>query len=118
MTRRMAALAIAAAVLGAGLGTAGAQAPMPLQPPTAGAPPPPPPPGSVPSPILRGPGAVPLGPQPIYPAPTSPGPVTQQQLQAYRNNLVNQQRRMDRAGVSPANPRYRDIQRQLQQLGR
>jgi general secretion pathway protein N len=115
---RTAALAIAAAVLGVGLGPAGAQVPMPLQPPTAGAPPPPPPPGSVPSPILRGPGAVPLGPQPAYPSPVSPGPLDQQQLQAYRNNLITQQRQMEREGVSPANPRYRDIQQQLQQLGR
>jgi general secretion pathway protein N len=115
---RIAAFVIAAAVLGAGLGPAGAQVPMPLQPPTAGAPPPPPPPGSVLSPILRGPGAVPLGPQPVYPSPTSPGPLSQQQLQAYRNDLVTRQRRMEREGVSPANPRYRDIQQQLQQLGR
>jgi hypothetical protein len=39
-------------------------------------------------------------------------------LQAYRNNLITQQRQMEREGVSPANPRYRDIQQQLQQLGR
>src|SRR5579875_1251713 len=58
MKRASAGLVIAAAALTAGLAAAGAQtpAPMPLMPPTAAAPPPPPPPGSVPSPLLSGPG--------------------------------------------------------------
>jgi hypothetical protein len=122
MKRASAGLVIAAAALTAGLAAAGAQtpAPMPLMPPTAAAPPPPPPPGSVPSPLLTRPGpigAAPLGPQPSYPAPAFPGPISQQELQAYRAGLIEQQRQLEREGVSPANPRYRDIQQQLNQLG-
>lgn len=111
---------MAAALLFAGLGAAGAQVPIPLAPPTAAPPPPPPPPGSALSPILTQPGAIgttPLGPHPTYPAPTYPGPLTQQQLQAYRTNLVNQQRQLEQEGVDPASPRYRDIQQQLNRLG-
>ena len=119
MTTGMTAVAIAAAMLLVAMGSAGAQTPrpMPVMPPVSAAPPAPPPSGSAPSPILTGPGSISLGPQPSYPAPTYPGPLTQQQLQAYRTNLLDQRLRMERAGVSPASPRYRDIQRQLQRLG-
>jgi hypothetical protein len=118
MTIRITAVAIAAAALCFGLGVTGARAftPAPVMPPTAAAPPPPLPAGSVPSPILRGPGGIPFGPQPTYSAPAYPGPLTQQRLQSYRTSLLNQKRQLERAGISPANPRYRDIQQQLQQL--
>ena len=130
---RIAALVIAAAAVFAGLclpgwGMAGAQVPpafaeagLPQPPPTTGAPAPALPPGSAPSPILTRPGPVgraPLGPHPSYPAASFPGPLNQQKMQSYRTDLLTQQRRLEREGVSPASPRYRDIQQQLNQLGR
>ncbi|MGH7097256.1 MAG: hypothetical protein ACREE4_06295 [Stellaceae bacterium] len=118
--RRGAALALAAALLGTGFAAFGAPitTPAPLPPPTAGAPPPPLPPGSIPSPILTRPGGLSLGPQPTYPAPAYPAPLAQQQRQSYRIDLLNQRRALEREGVSPANPRYRELQQQLNQLGR
>ena len=115
---RIAALAIAAATVFAGSGLAGAQVPMPLAPPTAAAPAPQPPPGSAPSPILTRPGGLPFGPQPSYPASPYPAPLNQQEMQSYRTNLLTRQRQLEGEGVSPASPRYRDIQQQLNQLGR
>lgn len=118
--RGSAAPALAAALLGAGFAAFGA--PMttsaPLPPPTAGVPPPALPPGSIPSPILTRPGGFSPGPQPAYPAPSIPSPLEQQQMQSYRTGLVNQQRQLEQQGVSPANPRYRALQQQLNQLGR
>ena len=64
------------------------------------------------SPLLLGPGAEPAGPS----APGLPAPIDQQKLQSYRSDLQDQQRSLDRAGVSPADPRYRDIQQRLLQL--
>jgi hypothetical protein len=131
MPGRIAAPAIAAAVFLAALplqvrGAASVQglsafaaAGLPQPPPTAGAPVPPPP-GSAPSPILTWPGPIgtaPLGPRPTYPAPTYPGPLSQQEMQSYRTDLLDRQLRLERAGVSPASPSYRDIQQQLNRLG-
>jgi hypothetical protein len=36
-------------------------------------------------------------------------------MQSYRSDLLSQQRALDRQGVSPGSPQYRDIQQQLQQ---
>lgn len=124
MRRRRGAPAVAAAAFFAGLcwqGWGAAEARMLQPPPTAAAPAPLPPPGSAPSPILTRPGPLgpsPYGPHPTYPAARYPGPLDQQQMQSYRQNLLDQRRRLELRGVSPASPRYRDIQQQLNQLGR
>jgi hypothetical protein len=115
---RIAALAVAAATVFAGSGLAGAQVPMPQPPPTTGAPAPPLPPGSAPSPILTRPGGLPFGPQPSYPASPYPAPLNQQEMQSYHTNLLTRQRRLEGEGVSPASPRYRAVQQQLNPLGR
>lgn len=85
--------------------------PAPLPPPTSPGPGPAMPSSGI-SPLLLGPGAEPAGPS----APGVPAPIDQQKLQSYRNDLQDQQRSLDRAGVSPADPRYRDIQQRLLQL--
>ncbi|HEV2303614.1 MAG TPA: hypothetical protein VGR91_18775 [Stellaceae bacterium] len=87
--------------------------PVPLAPPTNPGPGPAPPSTGI-SPLLLGPGAETSGPS----APTMafPDPIDQQKLQSYRTDLLDQQRALDRTGVSPADPRYRDIQQQLLQL--
>ena len=92
--------------------------PAPLPPPTAIAPAPSP--GDGISPLLTQPG-------PIYPAmpsagisappPAELGAINQQQLQSYRSNLQTQQRILEEQGVSPADPRLRDIQQQLNRPG-
>jgi hypothetical protein len=68
------------------------------------------------SPLLREPGPVYPTPQkamPAYPPPQLPGPVGQQNLQAYRNSLLSQQWQLERNGVSPDSERSREIQQQL-----
>jgi hypothetical protein len=70
------------------------------------------------SPLLTEPG--PIYPVPErqgvpYPAVRLPGPVDQQKLQSYRNGLVDEQRRLERSGVSPGSERSREVQRQLNQ---
>jgi hypothetical protein len=50
---------------------------------------------------------------PSYPPLQLPGPVDQQKLQAYRNNLYSQQWQLQRQAVSPSDPYSREIQRQL-----
>ena len=103
-------------------GTIAAQAqtpPMPVAPPVSPALPQLP--GSAPSPILTQPG---LAHQPFggttapIPPPAATSPIDQQKMQSYRSDLLSQQRALDRAGVSPGSPQYRDIQQQLQQPGR
>ena len=70
------------------------------------------------SPLLTEPG--PIYPQsrpsiPAYPVPQLPGPVGQQNLRSYRNSLIDQQRQLERSGVSPSSERSREIQQQLDQ---
>ena len=70
------------------------------------------------SPLLTQPG--PLAPDapeamPAYPATPLPGPIGQQNTQAYRNGLLQQQWERDRSGVSPGSERSREIQQQLNQ---
>jgi hypothetical protein len=116
-------------------GVAGAQTkglPVPLPPPTIYSAPTPAPlsppvnpgPASVPpaglSPLLAEPGPIfpqSREPMPAYPAPQLPGPTGQQNLRAYRNSLVDQQRQLERRGVSPSSERSREIQQQLDQPG-
>jgi hypothetical protein len=68
------------------------------------------------SPLLTQPGPVyelPAPASPSYPAPQLPGPVDQQKMQSYRNDLLGQQWRLQRNGVSPSSLRSREIQQQL-----
>jgi len=73
------------------------------------------------SPLLTEPGPVYQTPEqqamPAYPSPQLPGPVGQQNMQSYRNNLLDQQWQLDRNGVSPGSERSREIQQQLNQPG-
>lgn len=72
------------------------------------------------SPLLTQPGPItadPDGTMPAYPATQLPGPTGQQNMQSYRNNLLQQQWQLDRAGVSPGSERSREIQQQLNQPG-
>ncbi|HYZ42192.1 MAG TPA: hypothetical protein VE687_16455 [Stellaceae bacterium] len=70
------------------------------------------------SPLLTQPG--PVTPRagdamPAYPSPQLPGPTGQQNMQAYRNSLWQQQWQLERSGVSPDSERSREIQQQLRQ---
>ena len=70
------------------------------------------------SPLLTEPGPVYPTPEramPAYPSPQLPGPTGQQNTQAYRNGLLQQQWERDRSGVSPGSERSREIQQQLNQ---
>ena len=72
------------------------------------------------SPLLTEPGPVyptPDRAMPAYPSPRLPGPTGEQNMQAYRNNLLQQQWQLERSGVSPGNERSREIQQQLNQPG-
>ena len=94
-----------------------APTPTPLAPPTSAAPAP----GDGLSPLLSQPSLIFRTPErvsPSSPSAPAPAPVDQQKMQAYRNNLINQRFQLDRQSVSPANERYREIQRQLNQPGR
>ena len=93
-----------------------APTPAPLAPPINPGPATVPPAGL--SPLLTQPG--PLAPDvpeamPGYPAASLPGPIGQQNTQAYRNRLLQQQWERDRAGVNPGSERSREIQQQLNQ---
>ena len=93
-----------------------APTPAPLAPPINPGPATVPPAGL--SPLLTQPG--PLSPEapeamPAYPATPLPGPIGQQNTQAYRNGLLQQQWERDRSGVSPGSERSREIQQQLNQ---
>lgn len=70
------------------------------------------------SPLLTEPGPVYPTPEramPAYPGTQLPGPTGQQNMQAYRNGLLQQQWELDRSGVSPGSERSREIQQQLNQ---
>ncbi len=70
------------------------------------------------SPLLSEPGPVyqlPSPGSPAYPPPQLPGPVDQQKMQAYRNNLYGSQWQLQQQGVSPDSERSREIQQQLNQ---
>jgi hypothetical protein len=72
------------------------------------------------SPLLTEPGPVYQTPEqamPAYPSPQLPGPTGQQNMQSYRNNLLDQQWQLDRSGVNPGSERSREIQQQLNQPG-
>ncbi|HMD62384.1 MAG TPA: hypothetical protein VKF83_00205 [Stellaceae bacterium] len=72
------------------------------------------------SPLLAEPGPIYPTPEramPAYPSPQFPGPTGQQNMQSYRNNLLDQQWQLDRSGVSPSSERSREIQQQLNQPG-
>jgi hypothetical protein len=72
------------------------------------------------SPLLTEPGPVYQTPEqamPAYPSPQLPGPTGQQNMQSYRNNLLDQQWQRDRSGVNPGSERSREIQQQLNQPG-
>ena len=93
-----------------------APTPAPLAPPINPGPATVPPAGL--SPSLTEPG--PVSPtleraMPAYPATPLPGPIGQQNTQAYRNSLLQQQWERDRSGVSPGSERSREIQQQLNQ---
>ena len=95
-----------------------APTPAPLAPPINPGPATVPPAGL--SPLLTQPG--PLAPEapeamPAYPATPLPGPIGQQNTQAYRNGLLQQQWERDRSGISPGSERSREIQQQLNQPG-
>jgi hypothetical protein len=95
-----------------------APTPAPLAPPINPGPAPAPPPSL--SPLLTQPGPLLTLPEraaPSYPETRYPGPVDQQKWHSYRSRLEQEQRRRDRAGVSPANERSREIQQQLNQPG-
>ena len=71
-------------------------------------------------PLLTQPGPVfelPPRATPSYPPAPTPGPIDQQKTQSYRNGLIDQQRQLDRSGVSPGSQRSREIQQQLNQPG-
>lgn len=68
------------------------------------------------SPLLTQSGPVselPAPASPPYPPQQLPGPIDQQKLQAYRNNLSSQQWLLQRQGVSPNSQYSREIQQQL-----
>jgi hypothetical protein len=70
------------------------------------------------SPLLTEPGPVFLPPQramPVHPSLQLPGPVGQQNIQAYRNSLLSQKWQRERRGISPGSERSREIQQQLNQ---
>jgi hypothetical protein len=72
------------------------------------------------SPLLTEPGPIypmPERESPFYPPPRTPGPIDQQKMQFYRNGLLDQQRQLERSGVSPGSERSREIQQQLNQPG-
>ena len=115
MTRALAAILVVS--LGGGLAAAQAQTtPMPVAPPVSPALPHLP--SSAPSPILTQPWLLHQSfgstTAPI-PPPAATAPIDEQKMRSYRSDLLSQQRALDRQGVSPGSPQYRDIQQQLQQ---
>jgi hypothetical protein len=68
------------------------------------------------SPLLTEPGPFYLlsqPPRPAYPPPQLPGPIDQQKIQSYRNDLRAQQWQLQSQGVSPDGTRSREIEQQL-----
>lgn len=95
-----------------------APSPAPLAPPINPGPATVPPAGL--SPLLTDPGPTyptPGREMPAYPSAQYPGPTGEQNMQAYRNGLLQQQWQRDRSGVSPGSERSREIQQQLNQPG-
>jgi hypothetical protein len=95
-----------------------APTPAPLAPPINPGPAVAPPAGL--SPLLTEPGPVYPTPQratPAYPSLQLPGPTGQQNMQSYRNDLLDQQWQRERSGISPGSERSREIQQQLNQPG-
>jgi hypothetical protein len=95
-----------------------APTPAPLAPPVNPGPATVPPAGL--SPLLTEPGPIypaPERPSPTFPPPQLPGPVGQQNIQSYRNQLLDQQWQRERQGVSPGSERSRELQQQLNQPG-
>jgi hypothetical protein len=95
-----------------------APTPAPVAPPINPGPATVPPPGL--SPLLTEPGPIYPTPEramPAYPSAQYPGPTGEQNMQAYRNGLLQQQWQRDRSGVSPDSERSREIQQQLNQPG-
>jgi hypothetical protein len=54
---------------------------------------------------------------PAYTPPQLRGPTGQQNMQSYRNNLLDQRWQLERSGVSPGSERSREIEQQLNQPG-
>ena len=95
-----------------------APTPAPVAPPTSSSPAPAPSDGL--SPLLTQPGLLFEPPERARASPPPgavPGPIDQQKMQSYRNDLINQRFQLDRQGVSPGTQRYREIQQQLNQPG-
>lgn len=95
-----------------------APTPVPMAPPINPGPAVAPPAGL--SPLLTEPGPVYPTPEramPTYPSLQLPGPIGQQNMQSYRNNLLGQEWQLERSGVSPGSERSREIQQQLNQPG-
>ena len=70
------------------------------------------------SPLLTEPGPIYPTPErssPAFPPPPLPGPVGQQNMQSYRNQLLDQQWQRERQAISPGSERSREIQQQLNQ---
>jgi hypothetical protein len=120
------------ALVANGAGIAQTRAPVPLPGPTVFSAPTPAPlappinpgPATVPpaglSPLLTEPGPIyptPERPRPTFPSLQLPGPIGQQNMQSYRNQLLEQQWQRERQGASPGSERSREIQQQLNQSG-
>jgi hypothetical protein len=124
--KRLLALLVLPFVIAAGTPNLPAPGPTPLPPPATPAPLAPPT-AAAPAPSTNfGPSPILTQPGPIYPAAPSPGAavsppapsaIDQQKLGAYRSSLLQQQRQLEDQGVSPADPRLREIQQQLNQPG-
>jgi hypothetical protein len=72
------------------------------------------------SPLLTEPGPIYPTPEremPAYPSPQYPGSIGEQNMQAYRNRLLQQQWQRERYAISPGSERSREIQQQLNQTG-
>jgi len=72
------------------------------------------------SPLLTEPGPIYSTPEremPAYPSPQYPGSIGEQNMQAYRNRLLQQQWQRERYAISPGSERSREIQQQLNQTG-
>ncbi len=65
-----------------------------------------------PGPLIRPPAAVAPLPPPALPA----SPIDSQEINAYRFDLENRERALELQGVSPADPRFREVEQQLQRL--
>jgi hypothetical protein len=132
MTPRIAGVLFGALALAANGASAQNRGPVPLPGPTIYSAPTPAPvappinpgPAVVPpsglSPLLTEPGPVSPPPErasPSYPALQLPGPIGQQNMQSYRDRLIEQQWQRERQGVSPGSERSREIQQQLNNPG-